>query len=271
MKMVKSKILIKGTLDREPKINEDGSVDLILTNVIEDHAPKQLRGKGDSIFLVRLSKSTWKHHRRRIGKENAEFSVLGGVKASVNKKGIPFVYVQADNVLVKNDSPKIDASVKDINQKINKIKKQVVPWFVNLADEDFIELAPYDVLLVEEDHLEADFKWLDFKELNKRTELNVAVRKLENGKYALVSGIKNFIAGKVFNKNYRAYITNLRREEFVIKFEIKDNKKIEELRNLKSQKEEKIRENEEEESINSTLKSLWAPKGIVDNYFKFKK
>lgn len=268
--MVKSKILIKGTLDREPKENEDGSVDLILTNVIEDHAPKELRKKGDSIFLVRLSPNIWKHHRRRIRKENAEFSVIGGVKASVNKKGVPFVYVQADSVLVKNDTPKIDTSIKELNQRINKIKNKVVPWFAGLGDEDFIELAPDNVVLVEQDHLEANFKWLDFKELNKRTELNVAVRKLENGKYALVSGIKNFIAGKVFNKNYRAYITDLGREDFVIKFEIKEDRKVQELRYLKDQKEEKVRQNEEEESINRMLKEISAPKGTVDKYLKFK-
>ena len=268
--MIKSKILIKGTLDREPKENEDGSVDLILTNVIEDNAPKELRKKGDSIFLVRISPKTWKRNRKVIRKENAEFSVIGGVKASVNKKGMPFIYVQADYVLVRNNKPKIDTTVKELNQQINKIKNKVVPWFADLGDEDFIELTPEVVLLVEEDHLEANFKWLDFKELNKRTELNIAVRKLENGKYALVSGIKNFIAGKVFNKNYRAYITDLEREEFVIKFEIKDDRKIEKLRYLKSQKEEKIRQNEEDEGINRTLKSLSAPKATVDNYFKFR-
>lgn len=268
--MVKSKILIKGTLDREPRENEDGSVDLILTNVIEDNAPKALRKKGESIFLVRVSPKIWKNNRRIIRKENAEFSVIGGVKASVNKKGMPFVYVQADYVLVNKHRQKIDTTTKELNQKIDRIKNKVVPWFADLKDEDFIELTPDEIVLVEEDHLEANFKWLDFKELNRRTELNIAVRKLENGKYALVSGIKNFIAGKVFNKNYRAYITDLEREEFVIKFEIKDDRKIQELRHLKSLKEEKIRQHEEDESISRELKGLSAPKGIVDKYFKFK-
>lgn len=149
--MVKSKILIKGTLDREPRENEDGSVDLILTNVIEDNAPKALRKKGESIFLVRVSPKIWKNNRRIIRKENAEFSVIGGVKASVNKKGMPFVYVQADYVLVNKHRQKIDTTTKELNQKIDRIKNKVVPWFADLKDEDFIELTPDEIVLVEED------------------------------------------------------------------------------------------------------------------------
>ena len=266
--MVNSKIVLRGTLDREPKENEDGSVDLILTNVIEENSPKKLKEKGDSVFLVKLTEGMWKKSRKKLRKENTEFSIVGGVKASVNKKGMPFIYVHADNVLVKKK--KIEISVKDLDEEINTITRKVVPWFKNLEDEDFIEIAPEEVLLVEEDHLEAKFKYLNFEALNKRQNLNIAVRKLENGKYALVSGINNFMVGKMFNRNYRAYVTELEREDFIIKFEIKENEKVKRLKELKKIRVEKKIQNEEEENIQKIVKETGIPKGTVKKYINFK-
>ena len=40
---VNSRILITGALDKEPTIHDDGTVDLILTNVIDEPARKDIK------------------------------------------------------------------------------------------------------------------------------------------------------------------------------------------------------------------------------------
>ncbi|MGL5438939.1 MAG: hypothetical protein ACRDA4_00945, partial [Filifactoraceae bacterium] len=91
--MVNSRIFITGCLDKEPKLNNDGTVDLILTNVIDEHARKDIKNKGNSIFLVKLSNTQWKSKKKSLMKPDREVKVIGHIKALVNKKGIPFIYV----------------------------------------------------------------------------------------------------------------------------------------------------------------------------------
>lgn len=221
--MINSKIFISGTLDREPKINEDGSVDLILTNVVEENAPKILREKGESIFLVKVSKAKWKYIRKSIKKDKAVFSVIGGVKTLVNKKGMPFLYVYANDIIVKKE-PNIKG-FKAIEKIANNSNNSTIPWFKQVEDDDFIQLEPSDVELVEDDHVNAQFKWIDFGSLSKREDLYIAVKETNDGKYRLISGFKNFIAGKVFNRKYKAYITDLERFDFIKEFEITERLK----------------------------------------------
>ena len=216
--MITSKIFISGTLDRDPKINEDGSVDLILTNVIEDNAPKILREKGQSIFLVKVSKAKWKYIRKSINKDKAVFSVIGGVKASVNKKGTPFLYIYANDIIVKKECN--IKGFKAIEKRANTSNNSTIPWFKQVGEDDFIQLEPSEVEIMEDDHVNAQFKWMDFSRLSKREDLYIAVKETNDGKYRLVSGIKNFIAGRVFNKKYKAYITDLERDVFIKEFEI---------------------------------------------------
>lgn len=216
--MITSKIFISGTLDREPKINEDGSVDLILTNVIENNAPKVLKEKGESIFLVKVSKVKWKSIEESIKKDNAVISVIGGVKALVNKKGMPFLYVYANSIITKKE-PDVKG-FKAIEEKAKSSNDITISWFRQLEDNDFIELDPSDVELLEEEHMNAHLKCMYFSSLRKRKDLYIAVKETSDGKYKLVSGIKNFIVGKVFNRKYKAYVTDLEREEFIKEFEI---------------------------------------------------
>lgn len=65
---------------------------------------------------------------------------------------------------------------------------------------------------------------IDLKNGRDRKDFTVAVRKIDEDKYALVSGIARYIIAKVFNENLSAYVTDLTREEFASEFEIKKNR-----------------------------------------------
>lgn len=111
--MVNSRIVITGSLDREPKINEDETVDLILTTTIDESARKDIQDKGNSIILVKLSKTQWKSKNKSLLKPNKEIKVVGHVKALANKKGIPFIYVSPQNIDIYEAKEVKD--IKDIN------------------------------------------------------------------------------------------------------------------------------------------------------------
>lgn len=225
--MVNSRIFIIGALDREPIINGDGTVDLVLTNVIDEHARKDIKNKGNSIFLVKLSKVQWKSKKKSLLKPNKEVKVIGHIKALVNKKGVPFIYVSPQSVEVldiyNKDKEHRVKQFKGLSSQINEINKKYIPWRNTVDDSEFIVLDPAKVILEDEDHINAQFNWLDLKKGRTYTNYTVAVRKIDEDKYALVSGIGRYIVAKIFNKKLSAYVTDLTREEFVEEFDIKEN------------------------------------------------
>ena len=227
--MINSGIVITGSLDREPKIREDGTVDLILTNTIDEHARKDMQDKGNSIILVKLSKVQWKSKKKSLLKPNKEIKVIGHVKALVNKKGTPFIYVSPQSIEIYEvpevkDIKEINKKFKGISNQINVVNKTYIPWRKAVDKSEFIELDPAKVILEDEDHVNAQFNWLDFKNGRSRKDFTVAVRKIDEDKYALVSGIARYIIAKVFNENLSAYVTDLTREEFAREFDIKENR-----------------------------------------------
>ncbi|MDK2586811.1 hypothetical protein QOZ83_13180 [Romboutsia sedimentorum] len=227
--MINSRIVITGSLDREPKIREDGTVDLILTNTIDEYARKDIQDKGNSIILVKLSKVQWKSKKKSLLKPNKEIKVIGHVKALVNKKGTPFIYVSPQSIEIYEvpevkDIKEINKKFKGISNQINVVNKTYIPWRKAVEKSEFIELDPAKVILEDEDHVNAQFNWLDLKNGRSRKDFTVAVRKIDEDKYALVSGIARYIIAKVFNENLSAYVTDLTREDFAREFEIKENR-----------------------------------------------
>ena len=227
--MVNSRIVVTGSLDREPKINEDETVDLILTNTIDEYARKDMQDKGNSIILVKLSKTQWKSKKKSLLKQNKEIQVVGHIKALVNKKGIPFIYVSPQNIEIYEakevkDIKETNKKFKGISSQINIANKTYIPWRKAVDKSEFITLDPAKVILEDEEHINAQFNWLDLKNGKDRKDFTVAVRKIDEDKYALVSGIARYIIAKVFNENLSAYVTDLTREEFASEFEIKKNR-----------------------------------------------
>lgn len=226
--MVNSRIFILGSLDKEPKVNEDGTVDLLLTNTVEEMARKDIKAKGNSIFLVRLSKNQWNSNKTKLLEKNNEIKVIGYLKALVNKKGVPFVYVAPEIIDVydikkseeKNNKGK---AFKGVSFQVNIANKKYVPWRRFINPDDIIELDPRKVILEDEDHINAQFKWLDFQKGRSYSEYVVAVRKIDEDRYVLVSGLNRYIIAKIFNKKLSAYITDLTREEFAAEYEVKEN------------------------------------------------
>lgn len=227
--MVTSRIFLTGSLDKEPKVHADGSADLILTNTLDDYARQDIKDKGNSIFLVKLSKAQWKSKRKSILKPDREIKIIGHIKALVNKKGTPFIYVSPQSIEVYEVKDEKDINertkhFKGIVNQVNIANKKYIPWRKAIDESEFIELDPNKVILEDEEHMNAQFNWMDFKKGRNIKEFTVAVRKIDEDKYALVSGMGRYIVAKVFNMKLSAYVTDLTREEFSKEFEIKQSK-----------------------------------------------
>lgn len=209
--MVYSRIVIRGTVDKEPKVNKDGSADIILTNTYEETANKDIRDKGDSIFLVKLRKRLYEKHKKQFNRQR-EISIIGYVKTGLSKKGAPFVYVSPTSIEF--------TKLSKINIKKNKIfktKTQPIPWWQLLKDEDFIEISSSEIDIIDDRHLNGCVSELNIKRRN--TSLCVAVKPY-NGRYELIIGLKPLMIAKVFNLNVKAYVTDESYDELVERFDI---------------------------------------------------
>lgn len=221
--MVNSRITVVGKLDREIKVNEDGTVDLIVTNELEGNARKDIREFGNSIFLIRLTKSQVDRNIENLKIDNLTIEVRGYVKSKVNKKGVPYIYISPEYIVFHED-------IEDKQQfmrEITSIKKQksIVDtmrysqlqsdWRIHVNIKELVEIDSADIKIVEEDHLCTKLTWLDL-DTAKDIEKNfiVAVRPLQDGTYALVSGIGRFIVAKVLEKKLNCYITDLTTQAF---------------------------------------------------------
>lgn len=224
--MVNSRVLIKGSLDRDPKMNDDGTVTLFFTNKIESHAPIDIKDKGDSIFLVKLSKNQWRRIHKAAKKPDREISIMGFIKASKNKKDIPFIYVSPIDIRVhpitSTDEPtkKRGFRVSTLSKSIDHKELPRISWIDKLNEDDFIDLSPELIDLTEEEHLKSNISSICFSKYENE-DLYIAVRKISCDRYSLVTGMNRFIVGKCLNKNFKAYVTELSRDEFMKEFLVK--------------------------------------------------
>lgn len=221
--MVNSRVLIKGSLDRDPKMNDDGTVTLFFTNKIESYTSTDIKEKGDSIFLVKLSKNQWRRIHKAIKKPNREISIMGLIKASKNKKGTPFIYVSPTDIKIypipsSDELPKKRGFRRSTLAKaIDYGELQKISWIDKLNEDDFIDLSSELIDLTEEEHLKSKISSICFSKYENE-DLYIAVRKTSCNRYSLVSGINRFIVGKCLNKNFKAYVTELSRDEFMKEF-----------------------------------------------------
>jgi hypothetical protein len=227
--MVNSRITLFGKIDKDPKVNEDGTIDLIVTNEIEEDAKKDIKKLGKSIFLIRLTNKQAETYIKKLKKDNIYLEARGYVKSMVNKKGAPYIYISPDSInyfdeekekkKLLNKKPKINNIKTKVNEpEINK-KSGYVDWRQFFEPSDFVTIHSSKIKIVDEEHLNAKLTYVNL-EMARNTEkkISIAVRPLENGEYALVSGIRKFIAAKVLEKSVDCYITDLNSEEFKEKF-----------------------------------------------------
>lgn len=232
--MVYSRIVIRGIIDKEPKRNEDGSVDVILTNTYEEDANKDIRDKGNSVFLVRISKRLYKRHKEQL-KVQRDINITGYIKTGLSKKGAPFVYVSPTYIKFMEPTTSEQTKVKINKDKIFNTKPPTISWWKLLKDEDFIEINASEIDIIDDIHINGSISGLDFV---KRDEpLYVAVKPY-NDKYGLTIGLRALIIAKAFNLNVKAYVTNKTHKELFKRFDIdKEN-----INNINSNEEHEDKE-----------------------------
>lgn len=264
--MGKTKITITGVPEKEPKINENKTVDLLFKNAMSEGVPKGLKSLGESIYLVHVAPKTWKKIAANVTKDSF-YIIQGEPKATLNKKGIPFISVVCFDISLKENLKEPVTNIKIIeptevlatdnkiitpgietlkDSKINNEnvimdqealidntytkKKKAIPkaWYDELTD-NLVEIDLDDVSLTEKAHLSA--YTVSVTGLSKVKEQGyvkapIAVRQLEDGKYALVAGYKPYIQSKLLNfKTIKAYITDLNHHDFVFQFNLDESKK----------------------------------------------
>lgn len=118
--MAKAKIEIKGTAEKPPKVNTDGTVDLLFKASMAKDVPKGLKSLGDSFCVVHIGPKTWKKVSSQV-KDDSTFVIVGEPKANNNSKGTPFVEIVAFDISLRPD-PK-DFPLDPEPKKENQIKK----------------------------------------------------------------------------------------------------------------------------------------------------
>lgn len=225
--MGKTKITIVGTPIKEPKINADKTVELLFKNNMNEFVPKGLKSLGESIYFVRIGPKAWDKIADNITKDSI-YTIQGEPKAAVNKKGLPFTIVICFEISVKEiqNTTALPGEVilKPLPVKpiVNIPEKQYskIPWYIGLEDQLKV-INVDDIILTESVHLTT--KMLNIRGLAKAYKIGfiaspIAVKVIDNNKYSLVTGVKNFLHCKLANiKTINAYITDLDYAAFVKK------------------------------------------------------
>lgn len=202
--MVKNILKIIGKIEKEPKI-EGSKVYLTLHTDIDN------RDKSESVLYVELTQNQWGKVKHKY--LNSEVIITGQIQARKTKNGIPLIFVKANNItLSKSTSKKITIQEVENRPKVSNPPKKA--WFKNFEENQFIEIDVNSVELVEKDHLTGTIPY----NLINGFKSPIAIRPLENNKYALVAGVRGYFSAKLMNTSIKAYITDLTHKEFVEKY-----------------------------------------------------
>ena len=244
--MAKTSVKIVGASLKDPKVNKDGSVELLFKINMSESVPKGLSSLGESIYLVRINQKAWRklNNSNNISKDSI-YIIEGEPKACVNKKGVPYIAVVAFSVQMKDESVKIkEAKKNDIknndkelvnqiddvkvqnkenevkgNSKVKNIKNEKnFNWREKLTDDDYEFIDVNDVDIDNPIHYRASFTIGD--RIGKNSAIVVAEK--ENGRYSLVVGLKAFVSSKIYRptEKIKAYIYKKDRNEFMKEFAI---------------------------------------------------
>lgn len=237
LKMAKAKITVTGTVEKKPKINQDGTVDLVLKGSMSAMVPKGLKALGDTFILVHIGPKTWKKVSAAY-QDDSFLIIQGEPKASKNNAGTPFIEVVCFDISLRSvTSDNVDpaaqdkkAAVAEIIQVVQERKPAANPKSVQKVQEDphpgaaeytnkkpkfkslvwfspeeVIDVPVNDVYLVERTHLIT--KSIDFQGMLKLVSETgiltapIAVKPLDDrpGKYGLVMGMKTLMIAKLLN------------------------------------------------------------------------
>ena len=216
-------IQVLGQIDKVLSENENGGATVLFK--IEPES----KNLNTSIVMVEFKKKHWD----KIKNSHLDLITirLHGRYELRLKNGKPFIYVKCETIRKikqKNieleqqhveanlkDKPKKKKSKKVINENFNRC------WYGLISKEEFDDIDISKVKLVEEIHLKAVIPIFNLKRMREYKELSpISIRKLDDGEYGLVTGLRTFIVAKLFNRHVKAYVTDLSREEFKEKYRL---------------------------------------------------
>lgn len=210
--MVINSLKIKGKIEKEPKVDGARVFLTLKTNLYN-------KENTESILYVELPLSQWENIKDVY--LNTDVEINGQIQARKTKNGTPLTYVKATNANMltekkkKNNSKKkkkkedieVAESIENVNSKLEKKEA----WYKSIDDSEFIMIDSSEIELIEKIHMYGNVPF----NLVKGYDKPVAVRKMDNGKYALVVGMQSFFSARITNKPVKAYITELDHKEFV--------------------------------------------------------
>ncbi|MEG2110069.1 MAG: hypothetical protein RRY19_09810 [Clostridium sp.] len=190
---------IRGKLLEEPR-ERNNVVEFLIKDTTNDGE------KNNSIFYIRVNKKQWESIKDyHIDNE----VILKGIPyAKIDKKRIPFIFVQCKEIgIVKKQKTKSEFKKKQ--------QKNIKPaWYTLINEDEWLDLQPYKIEIKEKDHLSAN---LPLKLDEEKREF-VAVNKISDDKYILISGVRAYIRCKILNISVKAYVTELTYKEFKEKY-----------------------------------------------------
>jgi hypothetical protein len=245
--MAKAKITITGEIEKF-KVNEDGTVNIIIKADTSKGVPSGLKELGSSTYSISVSQKMWKKVSDKLQGNRILFT--GEPKAAVTVKGVPFILVNCFDISVieqkvkegqsKPKEPKeveLSKPVQPLQKEIPKIKPldiKTVPaaptkpkyskddpetkalnhWRKNHTDVKDIKVT--DLVLTEEEHFKG-FNQGRFASLKRYTiKKPIIVRPLDNGKFSLVVGFRDYIIAKILNfETVPAIITDSTRQGII--------------------------------------------------------
>lgn len=243
--MAKAKITITREIEKF-KVNEDGTVNVIIKADTSKGVPSGLKELGSSTYSISVSQKMWKKVSDKLQGNRIMFT--GEPKAAVTAKGTPFTLVNCFDISTienkakesqsepKKDVPpkpvqplkdevkvqplKIEAQeIKPLDTKINspetptKPKKSKTDYESDAFShwrknhKDVLDIKVTDLVLTEEEHLKG-FRAFGFISFKKHTiQRAIIVRPLDNGKFSLVAGFMAYLIAKALNSETLPAIT----------------------------------------------------------------
>jgi len=226
--MAKAKITITGEIEKF-KVHEDGTVNIIIKADTSKGVPSGLKELGSSTYSITVSQKMWKKVSDKLQGNRILFT--GEPKAAVTVKGAPFILVNCFDISVIEQKVKENQAepkkaepskpVQPLQKEVPKIKPldiKTVPaetptkpkyskddpeteavkhWRKNHTDVKDIKVS--DLVLTEEEHFKG-FNQGGFASLKRYTiRKPIIVRPLDNGKFSLVVGFRDYIIAKILN------------------------------------------------------------------------
>ena len=239
--MAKAKITITGEVEKF-KVNEDGTVNIIIKADTSKGVPSGLKELGSSTYSITVSKKMWKKVSDKLQGNRILFT--GEPKAAVTVKGVPFTLVNCFDISVIEQKVKESQSEpkeavppepvqplkhevqeveplntkKDSTETPTKTKKSKKDYeseafnYWRKTNTDVLDIKVTDLVLTEEEHLKGfrAFGFINFK--NHNIKRAIIVRSLDNGKFSLVAGFMPYLIAKTLNfETVPAILTDLTR------------------------------------------------------------